>query len=391
MRTGVFAAAAGLVAAGCVVIVDDEPDTRVVQVAPAAPAPTTPAEALRPFYAAFDADIPVLAQPTPLPEPMSRIERITLGSCLRPENDAPILASMAGEGADLALMLGDNVYGDAYSGDMRLNELRAAYAALRDSAQFAAVTAASPVLATWDDHDFGLNDAGGDFSAREYAETIFETFWSTPEDSRPGIYRSEVYGPPGEEVHVILLDTRYFRSPLKPTDDRGAPGKERYLPDPDPAKTMLGEAQWAWLQAELDRPARVKLIASSIQIIADGHGWEAWRTLPAERQRLYDAIGDRLTGGVVFLSGDRHRAGIYKIDDVATYPIYELTASSLNLPGTGRGEEPGPNRVGATYVEENYGVVDIDWARKTLTLSIKDIDGATVNAVTMDLDAMASG
>ncbi len=58
----------------------------------------------------------------------------------------------------------------------------------------------------------------------------------------------------GMRVQVILLDMRWFRSPLKITDQRGAPGKERYLPDPDPTKTMLGETQWAWLADELRKP-----------------------------------------------------------------------------------------------------------------------------------------
>ena len=51
-----------------------------------------------------------------------------------------------------------------------------------------------------------------------------------------------IIGPPGMRVQIILLDLRWFRSPLKVTDQRGAPGKERYVPDPDPAKTMLGAA-----------------------------------------------------------------------------------------------------------------------------------------------------
>ena len=108
------------------------------------------------------------------------------------------------------------------------------------------------MLSTWDDHDYGQNDAGGDFPYKDEAKALFLEFWQVPEDdprhARAGVYCARIFGPEGRRVQVILLDTRSFRSPLRPTDQPGAPGKEEYLPDPDPAKTMLGRAQWAWLE-----------------------------------------------------------------------------------------------------------------------------------------------
>ena len=47
--------------------------------------------------------------------------------------------------------------------------------------------------------------------------------------------------PSGQRTQVILLDTRFFGSSLKPTDQRNAAGRERYLPDEDPGKTMLAQ------------------------------------------------------------------------------------------------------------------------------------------------------
>ena len=69
--------------------------------------------------------------------------------------------------------------------------------------------------------------------------------------------------------------------PLKPTDQPGAAGKERYVPDDDPGKTMLGEVQWAWLADRLREPAELRLIVSSIQVVAEAHGWERWGNLAA--------------------------------------------------------------------------------------------------------------
>ena len=38
-------------------------------------------------------------------------------------------------------------------------------------------------------------------------------------------------------------------------------------------------------------PAEVRLIGSSIQVVAEDHGWEKWSNLPLERDRLYRLIG----------------------------------------------------------------------------------------------------
>jgi len=353
-----------------------------LQPAPA-PAPAgSPAVALRDFYRDIpDAALPMAPPGAPALAGDALITRIAIGSCSEETLPIPLLRAAAEDDPDLFLYIGDNVYGDAYSGDMRLEELRQAYSDLAGNPDFLAMWSSVPVLAVWDDHDYGLNDAGGDFSAKEFSERIFERFWRVPEDeprrARPGVHASYVHGPDGRRVQIILLDTRFFRDPLKPTDERGAPGRERYLPDPDPARTMLGEAQWDWLEETLQEPADLRLLVSSIQVVADGHGWESWRMLPTERERLYGLIDRVGADGVVMISGDRHRAGIYRLDGKTDYPLYELTASSLNKAFGGE-EEAGPNRIGPTFTGENYGLLEIDWAHGRLDLMVRDGGRRTV-------------
>jgi alkaline phosphatase D len=189
---------------------------------------------------------------------------------------------------------------------------------------------------------------------------------------------------------VILLDTRFFRSPLRPTDQRNAPGRERYLPDPDPAKTMLGEAQWAWLAERLREPADLRLVVSSIQVLAEGHGWERWGNLPRERARLFDLVGATGANGVVLLSGDRHVGGLYREPAGVPYPLTEITSSGINqvFPGN---REPGPNRLGAVFGAANFGTIDIDWWERTVTLALRGENGEAVRRIMVPLGELAAG
>jgi alkaline phosphatase D len=188
-----------------------------------------------------------------------------------------------------------------------------------------------------------------------------------------------------------MLDTRYFRGPLAPTPDRGAVGMERYVPTEDESVSMLGEAQWDWLEGALAEPADLRLLISSIQVHADGHGWEAWRTMPHERDRLYALIEESGAEGVVIVSGDRHSSGLYVREDVISYPLYEITSSSLNLSFRDENNEPGPHRIGDMYAPVNYGMVGVDWEGGDVALEIRDAEGAIVRDVRFALSDLSRG
>lgn len=325
------------------------------------------------------------------------LTRIVFASCAQQNEDQSIWDRIAAENPDLVLYMGDNVYGDVRSNDKALPELKAAYMRLADSEPFARVRAAAPLLTVWDDHDMGLNDGGGDYQYKEQSEKLFEYVWAVDDEraQRPGVNGAWIIGEDGKRVQIIMLDTRYFRSPLMPTDEPNAHGKERWLPDADPAKTMLGDTQWAWLEEELKKPADLRVLVSSIQVMSEGHGWEAWREFPHEREKLYDIIERSGAERLIMLSGDRHSAALYERGDVIPYPLFEATSSSLNLPAskwrTQSGEtwiEPDPNRLGDMYFDANYGLIDIDWANGAATVSIMSAAGEPVLGKTLAFDAL---
>lgn len=300
----------------------------------------------------------------------------------------PIFRTIVAQKPELFVFLGDNIYADTTDMDL----MRAKYARLRADAGFAALLKACPVLATWDDHDYGGNDAGAEYVKRVESQRIFVDFWNDAEDSprrkRPGVYDAKIFGPEGKRLQVILLDTRYFRGPLQKGEKRvGGP----YVPSDDKRVTMLGEDQWKWLEEQLRRPAEVRVIASSIQCVSESAGQETWSNLPHERQRFFDLIARTKANGVVILSGDRHWAELSADKESAPYPIYDATSSSFNQIHP-RGT-PTVNRYRispTTYHRENFGAILIDWEREdpSLTLQVLDIDAKVIIEKTVKLSEL---
>ena len=312
-----------------------------------------------------------------------------LGSCADQNHQQPIWSKIFEYDPELFIFAGDNVYGDDRSGT--LDELRGAYARAAKIPAIKRLRATRPVLATWDDHDFGMNDAGHDFPNKRASEELFLTHWGAAEDDprrrRDGVYHEVTFGPEGRRVQIILLDTRFFRSPLKATDERGATGKEHYMPDSDPSKTMLGEAQWVWLREQLLKPAELRLIVSSIQVLAQGHGFERWGNLPRERQKLFGLVKETEANGVIFLSGDRHLGALYRQTNGVPYDLHEITSSGINR-SYRNAIEPGPLRLGDVYRHENFGSVDVDWSTKTVTLAVRGMNGRDVRRVLISISSL---
>jgi alkaline phosphatase D len=331
---------------------------------------------------------PVLTAAAGLADDGPPLTRIAFGSCAHQEKPQPIWEAVLGYRPELFIFAGDNVYGDVSSGAM--TELRAAYARAVAIEYHAKLRRTVPVLATWDDHDYGRNDGGADFPHKPAAKRLFLEFWQVPEDdprrTRDGIHSATIAGSEGRRVQVILLDTRTFRSPLRRKPEP-MPGTGPYLPDPDPAKTMLGEAQWRWLGAQLARPAELRLVVSSVQVLAEGQEWERWGNLPLERDRLFDLIASTGAGGVVFLSGDRHAGALYRRTDGVAYPLHEITSSGINMLRPDQ-PEPGPHRLGELYGGENFGTIDIDWQAGEVTLALRSMSGEPVRELTFPLSEL---
>lgn len=291
------------------------------------------------------------------------IERIGFGSCLFQNRWHPVLVRATEREPDMFIFLGDNVYVDSRN---EFDFVRA-YDQLAGSALFRRLRDTTMVRAIWDDHDYGWNDAGREYELKEVAERVFLDFWDVPADDdrrrRPGIYSAEIHGPPGRRVQIILLDTRFFRSPLaRGNPEAGLAGRGPYRIQDDPETTILGAEQWEWLERELRRPAEVRIIASSIQVVAEHHGWESWANAPLERERLFELVGRSTAFGtshVVFISGDRHFSELSR--DPST-GFLDVTSSGINRSyPTDTPITPNAHRVLGPIRPHNVGEIEILW------------------------------
>lgn len=315
------------------------------------------------------------------------LTRIAFGSCCHQDKDQPIWDRVNGWRPDLFVFLGDNIYGDTE--DMAV--LRDKYARLAAKPGFRELSRRAQVIATWDDHDYGVNDGGSEYPMKTESAAAFLDFWGVPADhprrSHAGIYGAYYFGPPGRRVQVILPDNRTFRTPLlgysvEPAD------KGQYVVNSDPAATMLGAAQWNWLEQELRQPADLRILASSTQVLPDAPGYEAWINFQADHQRLLDLIDFAQVENLVIISGDTHYAELSLLKDRVPYPLYELTASGLTEVWPVFG--PNRHRIAQAPLEPNYGRITIDWAGRdpAVLLEVETLSGQIAISQRISLAAL---
>ena len=348
------------------------------------------------YFAGLLLAVTLALAPTVRGDEPKAITKIAFGSCVDQDKPVPIFDAMAATKPDLLLLLGDNMYADL---DRKLkvtpDVIRDKYQQIAKVPGFVKLKAASGrVLGTWDDHDYGKNDAGADWVHKDAAQKEFHDFFGTPENSprrqQKGVYHAETFGPPGKRVQVIILDTRYFRSPLKKGKFDPRTRIAPYFPNTDADATMLGDEQWKWLAEQLKQPAEVRLLVSSIQVISDEHPFEKWMTIPKEREKLYATLNASGANGVVILSGDRHLAEISLDTKALGYPLYDLTSSGFNQATKNwRAPEANAKRVAGMPYGDNFGLITIDWSDDPrLTMQIRDEDGDTACGVKVRLSTL---
>ncbi|CAD5333734.1 unnamed protein product [Arabidopsis thaliana] len=356
------------------------------------------------------------------------ITRIAFGSCANQSAPQPIWDAINKFDPQLFIWLGDNIYGDirrplTVIGKERTfgpwrntprfvpsseEEMKLRYAKAKANPGYSRIQRKAKVIGTWDDHDYGLNDAGKEFDRKVINQKLMLDFLNEPLDSprrkQAGVYASYTYGPSNRKVKVIVLDTRYHRDPLRSDG------------------SILGDTQWDWLENELSGPrSEITIIGSSVQVISNLSAttgplfyMESWGRFPKERKRLFRLIADTKRDGVIFISGDVHFGEITRYDCSVGYPLYDVTSSGLvqsvekvvprplrsivrllfwYTPSTMRVINDNCKFKSCTYGQQNFGAISIDWNANpvTIKLEIRDVNGDTVLGTNVSLSELQPG
>ena len=122
---------------------------------------------------------------------------------------------------------------DKQSYEQQVIEKKLAYSVQAAKPGIAQLAQGTPIVGTWDDHDYGGNGSGDRYQWKQQSKQLFLDFMGHLADStvrqRDGIYSSYLIGEGTNRVNLILLDLRWWRNSQDP----------------------LGEEQWAWLAQQL--------------------------------------------------------------------------------------------------------------------------------------------
>jgi alkaline phosphatase D len=253
---------------------------------------------------------------------------------------------------DLVLHLGDYLYeyGSGTYGNVRpaeppteivtLTDYRTRHAQYKRDADLQAVHRQHPMIAIWDDHEVGndawqggaqnhTDGAEGDWPDRVSAAVQAYREWMPVRDlPRADPRRLQRAFRFGDLAEIVMLETRLqARSaplPLSTGEPGDRPGFTQEGEFLDPSRSLLGEAQEAWLRGRLrSSRANWKFLGQQVmfaQLKAVGRPLSAgggvflnpdqWDGYQPARDRVYDVIrggrGRRPVDDIIVLTGDIH-------------------------------------------------------------------------------------
>lgn len=294
---------------------------------------------------------------------------IAFGSCNNQNLRNPFWHEIIRTKPNVWIWGGDNIYADTSN----LSQMKKEYAIQWQQPNYKEFAESIPILGIWDDHDYGLNDGGYNFSIKRESQQVFLDFLQVPSNddrrNKDGIYHSQSYSTQKGIIKVILLDTRFFRTEL--TVDPDTNPLKIYKPNNYGKGTILGKKQWQWLETELNESnADFNIIVSSIQFLSSEHGWEKWNNFPHELDRLKKLLKESIAKRIILLSGDRHMSEFSRVKTKNNNFLVDFTSSGLTHTTTDFDNEYNPNRIGEVINVKNFGLLKFNFDPMTVTFQM---------------------
>ena len=250
-------------------------------------------------------------------------------------------------------LIGDTVYVDVDKNGKRFKDkisppkrLWNRYVETRNSLKLFRMKKLIPILAVWDDHDYGINNGGKDYPYKNQAKDVFKQFFPRtflPQsglEQGPGVaFFWQAFG-----QGFIFADDRSFRTAKKKKTG-----------------THWGKEQKDWIIQKLQNNLNSYWLINGGQFWGAYHRWESYEGHhPDSFKSFINDLGKHSKKPVWFVSGDRHLAELQIIKDALPYTSYELTTSSIHA-SVSRSftwkKYPNPRKIEGVSGHYNYAVV----------------------------------
>lgn len=285
--------------------------------------------------------------------------RLAFGSCNKQDGNQDIWLDLVQAKPAMFMWIGDAVYTDGRVA----KEMERSYLDLFNHPNYVRARTQVPIIGVWDDHDYGRNNSGAENPIKKEAQQIFLNFlgeqMGSARRTQEGVYASYDVVHEGIKIKLILLDTRYFR------------GKANQK-----TSEFLGEAQWTWFEDVLDKSqADLHLIVSGTSVLSGKlPASEQWENFPDEMARLFAVIQKRKAKNVVFLTGDRHFAGVIE-RKVSGASYVEIMSSGINHDVIRGAPRAFMSRIykGQAWFDKHIGILDISKAEKEIEIRFRNL------------------
>ena len=173
-----------------------------------------------------------------------------------------------------------------------------------------------PILGSWDDHDYGVNNGGSDYPHKQVSKKVFRQFFplSNILEQGPGT----AFAFTGWENTFIFTDNRTFRKLKSPDNEQG----------------HYGKLQEDWILKQVRKSPHPIWLISGGQFFGGYHRFESFEGHFPKNFKLFLKklkANSSKQKAVTFFSGDRHLIEVMQIPaSVLGYTAWEITSSPFH-------------------------------------------------------------
>lgn len=308
--------------------------------------------------------------------------------------------SLSRQEPEWILAIGDNSYADSErkKGEKYVSPevVWRRYAETRNRLQIFRQKKLIPMVALWDDHDFGMNNGGRYYPFRNEVKKVFQAFYPQADQGEgfqvgPGVSSLWKIGPHS----FYLLDARSFRSEggpspacLKNRTHSLCKDQSIEVPKED---IHLGTDQEIWLLNALREDQNSQLW------LAKGDQWlgayQPFESFDARHPKSFSRTMKMIKSAgkqVVLLSGDRHSSEVTRVpSQLLGYDTYEIVSSPIHAKVYPSNwiDFPNPDQVAGTAEAFNFTVISSrrTVAREPWNLKVLNLKKGEQKSFSLDL------